>query len=125
MEKEVIFSEKAPRPIGPYSQAIKVNNLVFVSGQIPSDPQGNIVGTNIEEQTKAVMQNLIAILEKSGSSISNVVMSFVYLKDLNDFNKFNEIYSTYFKDKPPARVTVEVSKLPKSVLIEIAVIATV
>lgn len=121
--KEVIFSDKAPTPIGPYSQAIKVGNLVFVSGQIPLDINGKIVGNTIEEQTRQVMENIKAILEKANSSIDNIVMSFVFLKNLNDFQKFNEVYSSYFKEKPPARVTVEVSKLPREALIEIAVIA--
>ncbi|ARM76041.1 RidA family protein [Acidianus manzaensis] len=123
--KEVIFSNKAPAPIGPYSQAIKVGNLIFISGQIPLDASNNIKGDDIQTQTKQVMENIKSILEQANSKIDNIVMAFVFLRNMNDFTKFNEIYSTYFHEKPPARVTVEVSKLPKDVLIEIAVIAEV
>ncbi|AWR98279.1 deaminase [Acidianus sulfidivorans JP7] len=123
--KEVVFSDKAPAPIGPYSQAIKVGNLIFISGQIPLDSNNNIVGNDIQTQTKQVMENIKSILEAANSKIDNIVMSFVFLKNMNDFAKFNEVYSKYFNEKPPARVTVEVSKLPKDVLIEISVIAEV
>jgi 2-iminobutanoate/2-iminopropanoate deaminase len=122
--KEIIYTEKAPKPIGPYSQAVKIGNLIFVSGQIPLDPKSNnVVNGGIKEQTAQVLENIKAILEASGSGLNKVLMSFVYLKNMNDFQGFNEVYSMYFKDNPPARVTVEVSKLPKDVLIEIAVIA--
>ncbi|WP_236753563.1 RidA family protein [Acidianus sp. HS-5] len=124
--KEIIYSEKAPKPIGPYSQAVKINNSIFVSGQIPIDPKtNNVISGGIKEQTTQVLENIKAILEAAGSSLDKVVMSFVYLKNMNDFQGFNEVYSNYFKDSPPARVTVEVSKLPKDVLIEIAVVAGV
>ncbi len=122
--KEIIYSEKAPKPIGPYSQAVKINNLIFLSGQIPIDPKtNNVVSGGIKEQTTQVLENIKAILESAGSSLDKVVMSFVYLKNMGDFQSFNEVYSNYFKNNPPARVTVEVSKLPKDVLIEIAVVA--
>lgn len=122
--KEIIYTEKAPKPIGPYSQAVKIGNLIFVSGQIPLDPKSNnVVNGGIKEQTAQVLENIKAILEAAGSGLDKVLMSFVYLKNMNDFQGFNEVYSKYFKDNPPARVTVEVSKLPKDVLIEIAVIA--
>ncbi|MEW9491479.1 MAG: RidA family protein [Candidatus Aramenus sulfurataquae] len=123
--KEVIFSERAPKPIGPYSQAIKSSSLIFVSGQIPVDPNtNNVVSGGIREQTKQVMENIKAILETKGLSMDNVVMAFVYLKNMNDFPAFNEVYSSYFSKEPPARVTVEVSRLPKDVLIEVACIAS-
>ncbi|AHC51485.1 endoribonuclease [Sulfolobus acidocaldarius SUSAZ] len=122
---DVIYTEKAPRPIGPYSQAIKVGNFLFVSGQIPIDPKtGELVKGGIKEQTKAVMENLKAIIESAGFTLQDVVMSNVYLKDLNMFNDFNEVYSTYFLNKPPARVTVQVAKLPRDSLIEISVICS-
>ncbi|TRM92557.1 deaminase [Sulfolobus sp. B1] len=122
--KEVIYSEKAPKPIGPYSQAVKVGDTLYISGQIPIDPKTNeIVGKNIEEQTIRVLENIKSVLEKSGYTLNDVVMTFVFLKDMKDFSKFNDIYSKYFTEKPPARVTVEVSRLPRDALIEIALIA--
>jgi len=124
--KEIVFTERAPKPIGPYSQAVKVGNTVYVSGQIPIDPVTNeIVKGGIEEQTRRVMENLRNVLEASGTSLENVVMAFVYLKDLRDFQKYNEVYASYFKERSPARVTVQVSALPRDALVEIAVIATV
>ncbi len=122
--KEVVFTEDAPKPIGPYSQAVKLGNLVFVSGQIPIDPKtGNVVQGGIKEQTKRVLENIKAILEAAGLTMDDVIMSFVYLADMAEFGEFNEVYSQYFKDKPPARVTVAVKSLPKDVRVEIAVIA--
>ncbi len=122
--KEVVFTDGAPKPIGPYSQAIKASGLLFVSGQIPVDPRTNeVVKGGIREQTRQVMENVKAILEAKGLSLNNVAMTFVYLKDMNDFPAFNEVYSSYFSKEPPARVTVEVSRLPKDVLIEVACIA--
>ncbi|AWR95157.1 RidA family protein [Acidianus brierleyi] len=124
--KDVIYTEKAPKPIGPYSQAIKSSNIIFVSGQIPIEPKTNeIIKGNIKEQTKKVIENIKAILESSGASLENVTMTFIYLKDMKDFSDFNDIYQEYFSTKPPARVTVEVSRLPRDVLIEIACIAVV
>ncbi|QXJ30728.1 RidA family protein [Saccharolobus shibatae] len=122
--KEIVFTDKAPRPIGPYSQGVKVGDVLYVSGQIPVDPNTNeIVGKNIEEQTIRVIENIKAILESAGYMLDNVVMSFVYLKDIKDFQRFNEVYSKYFSNNPPARVTIEVSRLPRDALIEISVIA--
>jgi 2-iminobutanoate/2-iminopropanoate deaminase len=122
--KKVILTSDAPRPIGPYSQAIVVSNIVYVSGQIPIDPKsGEIIKGNIEEQTERVLENIKAILNAAGFNLEDVVMVFVYLKDLNDFNNFNKIYSKYFSKDPPARVTVEVSNLPRGAKVEIAVIA--
>ncbi|MCG2870930.1 MAG: RidA family protein [Sulfolobales archaeon] len=122
--KEVVFTEKAPRPIGPYSQAIKLGNLLFVSGQIPIDPATNEVAKGgIKEQTERVLENVKAILEAANMTLDDVVMAFVYLSDMADFPQFNEVYSRYFKERPPARVTVAVKSLPRDVKVEIAVIA--
>jgi len=124
--KDVIYSEKAPKPIGPYSQAVKSSNIIFVSGQIPIDPKTNeIIKGGIKEQTRKVIENIKTILESAGASLENITMTFIYLKDMKDFSDFNNIYQEYFNIKPPARVTVEVSRLPRDVLIEIACIAMV
>ena len=121
---QMINTDKAPKAIGPYSQAVKYENFLFISGQIAIDPktQEFISGT-VEEQTKRVMENIKAILEEAGMSFDNVVKTTIYLKNINDFQKVNEIYSFYFKEHKPARATVEVSNLPKGALIEIEVIA--
>ena len=125
MEKKVVYTDKAPKPIGPYSQAIIAGNFVFVAGQIPIDPEtGEIVKGGIEEQTRRVLENIKAILEAAGSSLDKVVRVQVFLADLKLFEKFNKVYAEYFKENPPARVTVEVSSLPKGVLLEVDVIAT-
>ncbi|HID93012.1 MAG TPA: deaminase, partial [bacterium (Candidatus Stahlbacteria)] len=108
------------------SQAVKVGNFIFVSGQIPIDPKtGKIVGNDIMAQTKRVLENIKAVLEAAGANLTNVVKTTVYLVDMGDFNAMNEIYATYFSEKPPARSTVEVSKLPKGSKIEVDVIAYV
>jgi 2-iminobutanoate/2-iminopropanoate deaminase len=122
--KEVVFTERAPKPIGPYSQAIKLGNLLFVSGQIPIDPATNeVVKGGIKEQTERVLENVKATLEAANMTLDDVVMAFVYLSDMADFPQFNEVYSRYFKERPPARVTVAVKSLPRDVKVEIAVIA--
>ncbi|MDT7906068.1 MAG: RidA family protein [Sulfolobales archaeon] len=122
--KEAVFTERAPRPIGPYSQAIRLGNLLFVSGQIPIDPATNeVVKGGIKEQTERVLENVKAILEAANMTLDDVVMAFVYLSDMADFPQFNEVYSRYFKERPPARVTVAVKSLPRDVKVEIAVIA--
>jgi 2-iminobutanoate/2-iminopropanoate deaminase len=122
--KEVVFTERAPKPIGPYSQAIKLGNLLFVSGQIPIDPATNeVVKGGIKEQTERVLESVRAILEAANMTLDDVVMAFVYLSDVADFPQFNEVYSRYFKERPPARVTVAVKSLPRDVKVEIAVIA--
>ncbi len=122
-EKDIILSEKAPRPIGPYSQAVGAGGFIFVSGQIPMDERGNIVKGDIKLQTERVIENIKAILEAAGAGIGDVVRVTVYLKDLNDFSDMNEVYSRYFVDSKPSRVTVEVSGLPKGVRIEMSAIA--
>lgn len=122
--KNIVLTERGPKPIGPYSQAVKSNGFVFVSGQIALDPKtAEFVGTDVATQTGRVMENLKAILEAAGTSLSHVVKTTVYLKDMNDFVAMNEVYAKYFTASPPARSTVEVARLPKDALVEIDVIA--
>ena len=121
--KEIIRTENAPAAIGPYSQAIGTDNLIFVSGQIPFTPSGERVEGGIKEETVRVLKNLKAVLEEAGLSLAQVVKTTVYLKDMADFTAVNEIYGKYFTDHPPARATVEVSALPKGVKVEIDAIA--
>lgn len=124
MDKEVVLTEKAPQPIGPYSQAIKVNNMLYVSGQIAIDVEsGNLITDDIIAETHQVMKNILAILHSEKLSFDNVVKSSVFLSDMNNFNAVNETYGSYFNKKPPARETVEVSTLPKNVNVEISTIA--
>ncbi len=122
--KEVIYTEAAPKPIGPYSQAVRVGDMLFVSGQIPIDPKtGEVVKGGIKEQTRQVLENIKTVLEAAGYTLNDVTMAFVFLADMNMFPEYNEVYAQYFKEKPPARVTVQAARLPRDVLIEIAVIA--
>lgn len=124
VKKEVISSPNAPKAIGPYSQAIRYGNPVFLSGQIPIDPKtGQLSKGTIEEQTKLVLENLKAVLEAAGLTFSNVLATTCFLKNMDDFPKFNAVYATYFPESPPARATVEVARLPRDVLVEIALIA--
>lgn len=122
--REVVLSPQAPKPIGPYSQAIKANGFVFISGQVAFDPAtGNIVSGGIEQQTEQVLKNLSAVLSAAGSSWEKVVKTTVFLKNMNEFGAMNEVYGKFCKSAPPARSTVEVARLPKDVLVEIDVIA--
>ena len=122
--REVIATEQAPRAIGPYSQAIRAQGLIFTSGQIAIDPAtAQIIASNVSAQTDRVLKNLAAILQASGSSLEKVLRCTVFLKNMGDFAAMNEVYGRYFKQAPPARSTVEVARLPKDVLIEIDVIA--
>ena len=124
MSKKVVFTKQAPEPIGPYSQAIEAGNMVFISGQIAIQPStSNLITANIEEETTQVMVNLEAILTVAGLSFNNVVKTTIFLKDMNNFPKVNAIYGKYFQQQPPARETVEVSRLPKDVNVEISCIA--
>ncbi|AEL24815.1 RidA family protein [Cyclobacterium marinum] len=124
MSKEIINSPDAPAPIGPYSQAVKANGMLFVSGQIALDADsGELLNANITEETHAVMKNLDAILSASGLTFSNVVKCSIFVKNMADFSTINEAYGQYFKTNPPARETVEVSRLPKDVQVEISCIA--
>ena len=120
---KVIHTDKAPAAIGPYSQAIVFQNVLFTSGQIPVNPAtGEIAGTTIEEQAEQVMKNLDAVLKEAGTGFENAVKTTCFLADMNDFAKFNEIYAEYFTSKP-ARSCVAVKELPKSVLCEVELIA--
>lgn len=124
MKKIALQIPNAPAPVGPYSQAISVNGICFVSGQIPLNPATGLLEIDtIEEATHRVMSNIIQLLEAANMSIDNVVKCSIFLKDLNDFAKVNEIYASYFKGVPPARETVQVVRLPLDVTIEISCIA--
>lgn len=122
--KFVVKTKKAPEAIGPYSQGVMNGNTLYLSGQIAINPEtGEMLNSSIEAETTQVMENLKAVLKKADMRFSNVLNVTVYLSDLNDFEKFNEVYATYFKSGFPARATVEVAKLPKNARIEIAMIA--
>ena len=122
--KEVIATADAPKAIGPYSQAIRANGLIFCSGQIALDPSSNqLIGGDVVAQTNRVLQNLTAVLKQAGSSLEKVVKTTVFLKSMGDFAAMNETYGKYFTSNPPARSTVEAARLPKDVLVEIDVIA--
>ena len=124
--REVIATNDGPKAIGPYSQAIKASGLVFLSGQIPLDPATQqLISGDVAAQTDRVLQNLTGILKAAGSSLERVVKTTVFLKNMSDFTAMNEVYGRYFTAAPPARSTVEVSRLPKDVLVEIDVIALV
>jgi len=124
MSKTVVYTPHAPEPIGPYSQAILAGNILFVSGQIAIHrSSGNLVTGNIEDETTQVMINLSEVLKAAGLSFSDVVKCSIFLKDMGDFPRVNQIYGQYFTDTPPARETVEVSRLPKDVNVEISCIA--
>jgi len=122
--REVIYTDKAPRPIGPYVQAIRIGNLVFTAGQIPLDPEtGQLVAGGIAEQTERVLENLKAVLEAAGSSLDRVVRTTCFLANLDDFAQFNQVYSRYFGANPPPRTTVQAARLPAGALVEIDCIA--
>jgi len=122
--REVVATNDAPQAIGPYSQAIRANGFVFVSGQIATDPATQqMIHGDVAAQTERVLKNLAAILKAAGSGLEKVVRSTVYLKNMGDFAARNEVYGRHFTSAPPARATVEVSRLPKEVLVEIDVIA--
>ncbi|WPP48204.1 RidA family protein [Catalinimonas niigatensis] len=124
MVKEVIKTDEAPAPIGPYSQAIKAGKTLYVSGQIALDAaSGELINANITEETHQVMKNLESILRASGTNFSQVVKCSIFVKNMDDFATVNEAYGQYFKQQPPARETVEVSRLPKNVHVEISCIA--
>jgi 2-iminobutanoate/2-iminopropanoate deaminase len=123
--KDIVLTDRGPKPIGPYSQAVKSNGFVFVSGQVALDPKTNeFVGSDVSQQTERVMENLKAILEASGVSLNHVVKTTVFLKDMNDFTAMNEVYARYFVAAPPARSTVQAARLPKDALVEIDLIAS-
>ncbi len=121
--KRVFTTDKAPQAIGPYSQSVLGGDLVFVSGQIPLKPDGNMVEGSIENQTRQVMENIKAILETTDTKMRSIVKTTIYLTDLVDFEKVNEIYGSYFENEPPARATVQVAALPKEARVEIEAVA--
>ena len=122
--REVISTDKGPKAIGPYSQAIKANGLIFISGQGAGDPTtGKIVEGGVAEQTARCLENIKAILEAAGSSLDRAVRVGVFLKDVNDFEKMNEVYARYFPVNPPARTTIEAARLPRDFRVEIDMIA--
>ena len=124
MSKSVVYSENAPEPIGPYSQAILAGNILFVSGQIAIQrTTGKIITTTIEEETSQVMENLGAVLSAAGMNFSNIVKTSIFLKDMDNFPQVNSIYGRFFAQDPPARETIEVARLPKDVNVEISCIA--
>ncbi|MBN2135733.1 MAG: RidA family protein [Acidobacteria bacterium] len=123
--KKIINTDKAPAAIGPYSQAVKTGNMLFVSGQIPIDPKSSeLISTSIKDQFDCILKNIKAILEEAGMTLKNVVKVEVFLKDMNDFGEMNEAYKTYFTEDYPARVAIEVARLPKDADIEISCIAS-
>lgn len=122
--KEIIQTEHAPNAIGPYSQAVKANGLIFASGQIPIDPQtGQFVPGGIAEQTEQVLKNLAAVLEAAGSGLDRIVKTTVFLADMQEFAAMNEVYGKFFTESPPARATVEAAGLPRAARVEIEAIA--
>lgn len=123
MDKKVISTTNAPAAIGPYSQAIEVNGFVYASGQIPIIPATGEIAQGIEAQTKQALTNVKSIMEAAGLTMSNIIKTSVFIKDMNDFAKVNEIYATFFEGDYPARSCVEVARLPKDVLVEVEVIA--
>jgi 2-iminobutanoate/2-iminopropanoate deaminase len=120
--KEIICTERAPGAIGPYSQAVKSNGMLFLSGQLPINPETGIMPESISEQTRQSLLNAKAILDSSGASMSDVVKTTVFLNDMNDFSKMNEVYKEFFTENYPARSAVEVARLPKDALVEIEMI---
>lgn len=122
--KDVVLTNRGPKPIGPYSQGIKANGFLFLSGQVALDPAtGEFSGVTIQQQTERVLENLKAILEASGVSLGHVVKTTVFLKNMGDFAAMNEVYARFFTAAPPARSTVEVARLPKDALVEIELVA--
>ena len=126
MKREIIHTEKAPKAIGPYSQAIRTDSMIFAAGQTGIDPAtGDLIPGGVEEQTRQVLANLRNVIEAAGSSFKHVVKTTVFLRDMNDFAKMNAIYAEYFGENPPARSTIAVAGLPKNGLVEIEAIALI
>ncbi|WP_432405555.1 RidA family protein [Wukongibacter sp. M2B1] len=121
--KKIIATNKAPKAIGPYSQGVCFENMVFTSGQLPIHPETGIIQEQIQKQTKQAIENVEAILKEKGLTLENVIKTTVFLKDMNDFLEMNKVYETYFTKDYPARSAVEVARLPKDALVEIEVIA--
>ncbi|MCP4176755.1 MAG: RidA family protein [bacterium] len=123
MKREIISTENAPAAIGPYSQCVKIDNLIYTSGQIPVDPKTGQIPESIEDQAKQSLANVKAVIEAAGGKMSSAVKLLIFIKDMNDFAKINEVYATFWEGSYPARSCVEVARLPKDVLIEIEAIA--
>lgn len=124
--RDIVLTERGPKPIGPYSQAVRVNGFLFVSGQIAIDPKtGEMAGADVATQTERTLENVKGILEAAGSNLHHVVKTTVFLKDMNEFTAMNEVYARFFGTAPPARSTVQVARLPKDASVEIEVIATI
>jgi 2-iminobutanoate/2-iminopropanoate deaminase len=122
--RDIVLTDRGPKPIGPYSQAVKANGFLYVSGQVALDPKtGEMTGGEIAQQTERVLQNLKGIVEAAGSNLSRVIKTTVFLKDMNEFAAMNEVYARFFTLAPPARSTVQVSRLPKDALVEIELVA--
>ena len=121
--QKVISTDKAPSAIGPYSQAIEINGMVYTSGVIPVDPATGVIAEGVEAQAEQAFKNICNLVEASGSKVENIIKTTVFIKEMNDFGKINEIYKKYFKEPFPARSCVEVARLPKDVLLEIEAIA--
>jgi 2-iminobutanoate/2-iminopropanoate deaminase len=122
--KEIVTTDRGPKPIGPYSQGAKANGFLYLSGQVALDPKTNeMTGADIRQQTERVLENIKGILEAAGSNLHHVIKTTVFLKDMNKFPQMNEVYARYFTAAPPARSTVQVARLPKDALVEIEVIA--
>jgi 2-iminobutanoate/2-iminopropanoate deaminase len=124
--RDIVITDRGPKPIGPYSQAIKSGGFIFLSGQVALDPKsGELTGADIRQQTERVLNNIKGILEAAGANLHHVVKTTVFLKDISDFAAMNEVYGRYFTSAPPARSTVQVARLPKDALVEIEVTAAV
>ena len=122
--KDIVHTDRGPKPVGPYSQATKANGFLFMAGQVSLDPKtGEMIGSDIRQQTQRTLENVKGILEAAGSNLHHVVKTTVFLKDMNDFTAMNEVYAQYFASAPPARTTVQAARLPKDALVEIEVIA--
>ena len=126
MKREIVHTDKAPKAIGPYSQAIRTETMIYTAGQTGLDPAtGELIGSTVEEQTRQVLINLQNVVEAAGSTLANVVKTTVFLKDMNDFSKMNAIYAEFFGQNPPARSTVAVAGLPKGGLVEIEAVVLI
>jgi 2-iminobutanoate/2-iminopropanoate deaminase len=124
--RDIVTTDRGPKPIGPYSQAVKANGFLYLSGQVALDPKTNeMTGADIRQQTERVLENIKGILEASGSNLHHAIKTTVFLKDMNEFPQMNEVYARYFTAAPPARSTVQVTRLPKDALVEIEVIAVI
>jgi 2-iminobutanoate/2-iminopropanoate deaminase len=124
--RDVVLTDRGPKPIGPYSQAVRVNGFLFVSGQVALDPKtGEMSAGDVREQTERVLENVKGIVEAAGSKMPHVIKTTVFLKNMGDFAAMNEVYARYFTAAPPARSTVEVARLPKDAMVEIEVVAAI